>query len=205
MSTTDFYWKRQPSGQYVARHGFWVYTAWRNPLSAKRRQWNLMAYPEANPEAAQERSGFDSARTAKTVAERTHCFTCGRAFPFGTMKPQPGRSQLSYPTWVCRDEKPCRAERDRLTARREQEQAPADYADALAEIVKLKSRVRQLEADALTLHDKARRLGTTEDELRAIEQQHGFAPLCCQRYGVGHGTALSVPGCPGLAGQGIVT
>lgn len=174
MTTTEFTWKRQPSGQYVARHGFWVYTAWRNPLSAKGRQWNLMAYPEANPEAAQERSGLSTLAVAKKAAERTNCFTCGRHFPFGTLKREPGRSQLSYPTWVCRDEGPCRAERTRLTAAHRQEQAPIDYSDTLSEIVKLKARVRQLEADALALHDKARELGTPETELRAIEAKHGF-------------------------------
>jgi hypothetical protein len=173
-STQTFTWKRQPDGHYVARHGFWVYDVWRNDRAAKGRQWNLTAYPEANAEAAQERSGFANLKTARLAAERTHCFICGRHFPFGTLKRQPGRSQLSYPTWVCRDEKPCRAERDRLTGERERADAPRDYADTLAEIVKAKARVRQLESDALKLHDKARELGTPEHELRAIEQQHGF-------------------------------
>ena len=171
---TDFYWKRQPSGQYVARHGFWVYTVWRNDRAAKGRQWVLEGYPEGNPNAVQARTGLATARVAKLAAEHTGCFICGRRFPFGTLKPQPGRSQLSYPTWVCRDEGPCRVERDRLTAKRDRHDAPRNYADTLAEIVKAKARVRQLESDALKLHDKARELGTTEDELRAIEQQHGF-------------------------------
>ena len=171
-TTTDFYWKRQPEGGYIARHGFWVYNVYRNDRAAKGRQWVLKAWPEGNPESAQERTGLATARVAKLAGEHTGCFICGRRFPLGTLKPQPGRSQLSYPTWVCRDEGPCRAERDRLTAKREQHDAPRNYADTLAEIVKLKARVRQMETDALVLRTRAIELGTPEDEIRKIEMAH---------------------------------
>ena len=174
MTDTDFTWKRQPGGGYVARHGFWVYNVYRNDRAAKGHQWVLKAWPEGNPEAAQERTGLHTAQVAKKAAQGTHCFICGKTKTLGELKRKPGQSQLSYPTWVCRDEKLCHAERKWRRDRHEREQAPADYASALSEIVKLKSRVRQLEADALALHDKARELGTPEYELRAIEQQHGF-------------------------------
>jgi hypothetical protein len=112
----EFTWKRQPDGHYVARHGFWVYDVWRDDRAARGHQWNLTAYPEANPESAQERTGFDRASTAKTAAAHTGCFICGRAFPFGTLKRDPTRSALRQPVWVCREEEQCHAERDRITA-----------------------------------------------------------------------------------------
>jgi hypothetical protein len=109
-------WKRQPSGQYVGRHGFWVYTVWRNDNAARGRQWVLEGYPEANPNATQKREGFSSAKLAKLAALRTHCFICGRWVPFGTLKRDLTRSALRQPIWICREEGPCRAERDRITA-----------------------------------------------------------------------------------------
>jgi hypothetical protein len=172
-------WKRQPMGEYVARHGFWVYTVFRNTQAAKGRQWVLEAYPEGNMDDSHARTGFDTARTAKTAALGTHCFICGRTRPFGTLKRQPGRSQLSYPTWVCRDEKPCRAERDRLTAERERKLAPGNYASALQEIVSLKARVRKMETDALTLRTRAIEVGVPEDEIRQIESAHSTSAKVC--------------------------
>lgn len=112
----EFTWKRQPEGGYVARHGFWVYNVYRNDRAAKGRQWNLKAWPEGNPEAAQERTGLATATVAKLAATHTGCFICGRHFPFGTLKRQPGRSSTAYPTWVCRDEQQCYVERKRITA-----------------------------------------------------------------------------------------
>ena len=173
---TDFTWKRQPSGQYVARHGFWVYTAWRNADAAKGRQWVLEGYPEGNPDAAQARTGFSNAKGARLAAERTHCFVCGRAFPFGTLKLQATarRSQLSYPTWQCRDEGPCYAERKRITA-----VGYADeYASALAEIRDLKAKVRRLEVGAYNLRVRALASGMTSGEdIDRIERESIGLPV----------------------------
>jgi hypothetical protein len=113
-------WKRQPDGKYVGRHGFWVYTVYRDKFAARSRQWRLEGYPEGNPEAVQVRTSFDSAYTAKQAALHTNCFICGRHVPFGTLEPhhfEKSRNWMAH-SWRCRDIEPCQAERARLTAER---------------------------------------------------------------------------------------
>jgi hypothetical protein len=115
--TQEITWKRQPDGEYVGRHGFWVYTVFRDKRAARGRQWVLEAYPEGNMDDSHARKGFDTARTAKQAALRTNCFVCGRHVPFGTLEPhntEKSRNWMVH-TWRCRDREPCQAERDRLT------------------------------------------------------------------------------------------
>jgi hypothetical protein len=166
-------WKRLPDGQYVARHGFWVYTVFRNSRAARGRQWTLEAYPEANMDASQARTGFSNAHVAKLAALRTNCFICGRTVPFGTLEPyhREKSRNLMIHTWRCRDHGPCEDERDKLLA----VSAADEYASALADIVAAKARVRKLETAALELRAKALAQGTPADEIDRIEKIHTAA------------------------------
>jgi hypothetical protein len=162
-------WKRQRSGQYVARHGFWVYTAWLDARQPRGRHWNLEAYPEGNPDAKQNRSGFDSASTAKAAALHTSCYICGRHVPFGTLEPyhhEKSRNWMVH-SWRCRDTEPCLAERDLIIARTHVQ----TYERLLTEITEAKAKVRRLETAALKLREHALSTGTTEEELYRIEHR----------------------------------
>lgn len=115
--TQEFTWKRQPTGEQLARHGFWVYTVYRDLTTRKGRQWVLKAWPEGNPDDYQVRTGFSSASTARQAATHTPCFFCGRRLPFGTLEPdQKDNTRLIVSTWRCRDHEQCQAERARISA-----------------------------------------------------------------------------------------
>jgi hypothetical protein len=110
-------WKRQPMGEYVARHGFWVYTVFRDAAERRGdRQWTLEAYPEGNMDDSQARTGFDTARTAKLAALSTRCALCNRHMPFGELEAYGDKPRALAKTWRCRDRGPCEAEQARQSA-----------------------------------------------------------------------------------------
>lgn len=185
-------WKRQPMGEWVTRHGFWVYTVFRDNHAGKGRQWVLEGYPEANMDDSQARTGFDTLKTAKYAALRTRCFRCGRWVPFGTLE------KVRKGAWCCRDTGPCEAEQARQSA----------------ETRNFELEFRRTDCDEIAIREDSygpqlvfRQAGhgtvvnVTEADLDKLHEviEDRRSPLCCYRYGLGHDHALSVPGCPDYA------
>jgi hypothetical protein len=110
MTTTDtaeLTWTRSTTGNYIARHAFWVYSVGRNDSQPKGQQWYLEAWPEAHIEAVQRRTGFHTMKLAKAAASGTRCDNCGRHVPFGSLETEKPHNR--WPVWRCRDRETCEA------------------------------------------------------------------------------------------------